>query len=129
MQEGYVAQAYHTSGWSILTIATILAWAILGTSLWEEIFFRGFLTKRISHAFGWKTGVTIQAILFGAIHTIGLWDYGPLPAILTWITTAIIGWALGWLCMRKADESILHGWMIHAGLNIISPIFMILIAL
>lgn len=119
---GFTVDAYRAYGWSVQTIATILVWAIIQTSLSEEIFFRGFLGKHLSHKFGWKAGTVIQAIAFGLIHIASVWGRGVGSMVIIFLLTGGIGYLLGWLSMRKADGSILYGWPIHAAVNMISPL-------
>lgn len=45
-----------------------LIYAFIQTALTEEIFFRGFLGKRISSKFGFIARNIIQAFLFGLLH-------------------------------------------------------------
>lgn len=126
---GFTIDSYREYGWSVQTIATILVWAIIQTSLSEEIFFRGFLGRGLSHKFGWKTGTSIQAVIFGLIHIGSVWGRGVIPVIIIFLLTGGVGYALGWLSMKKADESILYGWLVHAAVNIVSPAIVFLFLL
>ncbi len=63
---------YQQTGFSLETILIILIQSILQTSFLEEIFFRGFLINALSHKFGFTPANQIQAILFTALHVIGL---------------------------------------------------------
>ena len=126
---GFPVDAYQAYGWSPLTIGTILVWAVVQTSLAEEIFFRGFLAKRLAHAFGRWPGCAVQGLLFGLIHLPAVWGRGLLPAVIVVGLTGSIGFALAWLSQAKAEGSILYGWMIHAAVNIISPIVVFLFLL
>ena len=119
---GFTLDAYRRTGWSVQTVLVILVWAVLQTSLSEEIFFRGFLCKRLSRALGWKAGNAVQAVLFGLIHLPAVWGKGVFPALVVVLLTGGIGYALGWLSQRKAEGSILYGWCIHGAVNILSPI-------
>lgn len=56
------------SGKGIGALPAILAYAILGTALPEEIFFRGFLLKRLQGKLGFLGANLIQSLLFGLIH-------------------------------------------------------------
>lgn len=93
--QGFTVDAFRQSGWSIQTLCVILIWAILQTSLSEEILFRGFLCKRCKNIFT----ILIVVLLTGGI-----------------------GYVLGWLSLKKVQGSILYGWVIHATVNILSPI-------
>lgn len=122
---GFTVDSYRQSGWSIQTILVILIWAVLQTALSEEIFFRGFLCKRFCTVWGWKTGSATQAVIFGAIHLPSVWGRGILPALVVFLLTGGIGFALGWLSQRRAEGSILYGWFIHAVVNILSTIIVL----
>lgn len=120
--QGFTVDAFRQTGWSIETSAVILIWAIVQTSLSEEILFRGFLCKRLCHKFGEKTGNAVQALIFGMVHITALPDKN-IPALCVIVLlTGGIGYALGWLSLQKAQGSILYGWAIHAAVNILSPI-------
>ena len=120
--QGFTVDAFRQSGWSIQTLCVILIWAILQTSLSEEILFRGFLCKRCCNKFGEKIGNTVQAIIFGMVHTATLPDKNILAILIVVLLTGGIGYVLGWLSLKKVDGSILYGWIIHAAVNILSPI-------
>lgn len=47
---------------------------------------------------------------------------GILKAVLIILFTGVIGWIMGYINEKKADGSILPGWMIHALSNIFSGI-------
>lgn len=120
---GFTIESFRQTGWGFQTICIILIWAIVQTSLTEEILFRGFLCKRLSDKWGWKVGNSIQAFLFGIIHIPAVLGTGLFAIVVIFILTGGIGFALGWLLQQKANGSILYGWCIHAAANIVSPIF------
>ncbi len=126
---GFTLDAYREYGWSPLTIGTILVWAVVQTSLSEEIFFRGFLAKRLSHVLGSRPGCAVQGLLFGLIHLPAIWGRGLLPAVTVVGLTGGVGFALAWLSREKAEGSILYGWMVHAAVNLISPVVVFLFLL
>ena len=47
---------------------------------------------------------------------------GFLKAILLTVFTAAIAWTMGYINEKKADGSILPGWLIHGATNILSGI-------
>ena len=95
---------------------------VLQTSLSEEIMFRGFLCKRFCKKFGEKIGNIVQALIFGVVHIAALPDKNILAMLIVVLLTGGIGYALGWLSLKKVQGSILYGWAIHATVNILSPI-------
>ena len=120
--QGFTVDAFQQSGWSIQTFSVILVWAVLQTSLSEEIMFRGFLCKRFCKKFGEKIGNIVQALIFGVVHIAALPDKNILAMLIVVLLTGGIGYALGWLSLKKVQGSILYGWAIHATVNILTPI-------
>lgn len=101
--QGFTVDAFRQSGWSIQTLCVILIWAILQTSLSEEILFRGFLCKRCCNKFGEKIGNTVQAIIFGMVHTAALPDKNIFAILIVVLLTGGIGYVLGWLSLKKSS--------------------------
>lgn len=122
LNEGFVTQSLNQTGWSGQTILVMLIWACVQTSLSEEIFFRGFLTKRLIKKFGFNIGNLIQASIFGAIHIVGVFSSGFLPSAIVFISTGAIAFSLGYLMDKKAEGSIIPGWSAHALVNVLSTI-------
>lgn len=120
--QGFTVDSFRQSGWSMQTICVILIWAVVQTSLSEEIFFRGFLCKRLCSRLGERRGNAIHALLFGMIHIPAAAGGGIIPALLIAAFSGGIGYALGWLCLQKAKGSIVYGWCMHAAVNILSPV-------
>ena len=120
---GFTIESFRQTGWGLQTICIVLIWAIVQTSLTEEILFRGFLCKRLSDKWGWKVGNSIQAFLFGIIHIPAVLGTGLFAIVVVFLLTGGVGFALGWLLQQKTNGSILYGWCIHAAVNIVSPIF------
>ena len=120
---GFTIESFRQTGWGLQTICIVLIWAIVQTSLTEEILFRGFLCKRLSDKWGWKVGNSIQAFLFGIIHIPAVSGTGLFAIVVVFLLTGGVGFALGWLLQQKTNGSILYGWCIHAAVNIVSPIF------
>ena len=127
--QGLTVDAFHQYGWSVQTCLVILVRAVLQISLSEEILFRGFLCKRLCHQFGDKLGNFIQAVLFGMVHVLALPDKNILAVLVIVLLTGGIGYALGWLSLKKARGSILCGWTIHATVNILSPVIVFMFLL
>lgn len=106
------------SGKGIGALPAILAFAILGTALPEEIFFRGFLLKMVQGKLGFLGANLVQSLLFGLIHAlmfIQLTGYLRAFAILVFI--CLIAYVLGAINEKKADGSILPSVFIHALAN------------
>ncbi|MFR6453364.1 MAG: CPBP family intramembrane glutamic endopeptidase [Streptococcus sp.] len=106
------------SGKGLGAFPAILAYAILGTALPEEIFFRGFLLKRLQGKLGFLGANLIQSLLFGLIHAfmfIQLTGYLKAMAIMAFIS--LIAYVFGAINEKKASGSILPSVFIHALAN------------
>lgn len=111
------------SGLGIKALPAILVYAVLNTSLPEEILLRGFLLKRLSDKFGFPAGNTVQSILFGLMHGVMFFAFTDvIKAILIIVFTGGIAYCIGYVNEKKSEGSILPGWCIHAIANIFSGI-------
>ncbi len=116
------AQSQYT-GMGLAAVPSGLAYAVIQTSLSEEILLRGFLLKRLSVKFGFKTANVLQAAIFGLLHLPLLWGYvAPWYLILTVLYTMAFAMAFGWINEKKAGGSIFPSWCIHATVNVISQL-------
>ena len=98
-----------------------LIYAFLQTGLSEEIFFRGFLTKRLINKFGFQLSNFIQGFLFGLMHgAIFMILLSPIQLIIIILITGVGGYWLGWINEKQANGSILPSWLIHGIVNTIS---------
>ena len=110
-------------GLGISALLPALIYAIFNTSLPEEIFFRGFLLKRLSNKFGFRVANVIQSIIFGLLHGIMFFSLvGIVKAMIIILLTGIIAYAMGYVNEKKANGSILPSWFIHALSNIFASI-------
>lgn len=106
-------------GLGVSALLPALIYAIFNTSLPEEIFFRGFLLKRLSHKMGFRIANIIQSSLFGLLHGILFFGLaGILKAIIIILLTGASAFAMGYVNEKKANGSILPSWFIHALSNI-----------
>ncbi|MEK1372067.1 CPBP family intramembrane metalloprotease [Limosilactobacillus fermentum] len=104
-------------------IPAALVYAIVGTSLPEEILFRGFLLKRLQDRFGFLPANLTQAICFGAVHGLLLAGAGNwLVTLIIVLIEMVIGYCLGWLNERRSGGSLYTSWGIHALLNTVSAL-------
>lgn len=110
-------------GSSATAFVALAPYAVVQTSLSEELLLRGFLAKRLAGALGFRTGNLLQAALFGALHL--LLFAGPAGAAFTWARAAFIvastgaaGWLLGAVNERRGNGSILPSWLAHAATNL-----------
>ena len=111
------------SGQGISAFFPALIYSFLQTGFSEELFFRGFLTKRFAHKFGFQLGNTIQGLLFGFVHGILFASIvEPLGIVVIIFITAVAGYLLGWINEKQSNGSILSSWFIHGFVNTIASI-------
>lgn len=127
---GNVATAVSAfAGQGASAVPAILSYAVVRTSLSEELLFRGFLLKRLVGKFGFTIGNITQSILFGLIHGIAFFRAAGLQAAIGLvILTASIGYVMGYINERKAGGSILPSWCIHAAANVLAGLLCALYA-
>jgi membrane protease YdiL (CAAX protease family) len=118
-----VTGKFRTMGFNSGTVISLLIMALIKTSLSEEIFFRGFLGKRLINKLGFKTGNLIQASIFGFVHLLLFWfltktTVAPLLVITVFSTS--MGWIIGYIKEKYANGSIIPGWVAHGLGNTIS---------
>lgn len=108
----------------IKAIPLILVYAVIQTSLSEEILFRGFLCKRLTNQFGFEIGNVIQAGCFGLAHGIPFFaaTKNVLVFVLVTLLPTFIGYYQGYINEKKASGSIVPSWMLHAIMNVISAL-------
>ncbi len=116
--EGVAASRFAGSG--LLGVLPVLLYALIQTSLSEELFFRGFLGKRLIGKFGLQVGNAVQATVFGLVHVFVLAQVAsPLQLAIIGVLTALNGWIMGWINEELAGGSILPSWMLHAAANLV----------
>ena len=94
------------SGKGIGALPAILAYAILGTALPEEIFFRGFLLKRLQGKLGFLGANLIQSLLFGLIHALMFIQLiGFLKSVMIFAFISLIAYVFGAINEQKAEHT------------------------
>jgi membrane protease YdiL (CAAX protease family) len=110
------ASQFAGQGWKAVIPAFI--YAFVQTGLSEEIFFRGYLGKRLMDQLGFRMGNLVQGLVFGLVH--GVMFFSVTDAVCLFLIVLLTGWA-GWLMgllnERYADGSILPGWLLHSLAN------------
>lgn len=111
------------AGQGFSALIPALIYAIFQTGLSEEIFFRGFLAKRLIDKFGFYKGNLTQSLVFGGIHGLMILSYvHSVGVILIIIATSLAGYLMGWVNEKKSNGSIISSWVIHSIVNIIASI-------
>lgn len=115
------------SGKGLYALIPALIYAFVQTAFSEELFFRGFLTKRLIHKFGFKVGNIVQGLLFGAMHGIlFISKIGLFCTISIIFFTGLLGCLMGWINEKQSESSIFSSWLLHGCFNILSSIIAIL---
>jgi membrane protease YdiL (CAAX protease family) len=118
-----VTGKFREMGFNSVTVVSLLIMALIKTSLSEEIFFRGFLGKRLINKLGFKTGNLIQASIFGLLHLLLFWfltNTTVIPLIVITVFSTLMGWIIGYIKEKYANGSIIPGWVAHGLGNSIS---------
>lgn len=111
------------SGLGMKAIPAVLVYAIFNTSFPEELLFRGFILKRIAAKCSFSVANIVQSLLFGLIHGLMFFSLvGVMKALAIILFTGAVAWFIGYINEKKADGSILPGWIMHAIANVFSGI-------
>jgi membrane protease YdiL (CAAX protease family) len=81
----------------LATLAYALA-AVVLAPFSEEVFFRGILLPALARTLGERTGLAVQALLFGVVHVVVDWSTWPFA-----IPLAVVGWCAGWIYLRTGS--------------------------
>lgn len=98
-----------------------LIYAFIQTAFTEELFFRGFLLKRLKSKFNFAIANIVQSILFALLHCVMFINITNVFNIT--VITALTGIAsllLGFINEKKANGSIVLSWIIHGVSNMIA---------
>ena len=115
----------HQLGFSASAVGVLLISALLKTGFTEEVLFRGFVAKRLVARLGLPWGNALQALLFAGIHVPLLAllpaasrDAGVIPFVL--VNPLVLALLAGWLNERHGGGSIVPGWLLHGGGNLVA---------
>lgn len=110
-------------GQGISALIPALIYAFLQTGFSEELFFRGFLTKRLINQFGFKIGNIVQSLLFGLMHGLLFMSLtGLIGSIIIIAITGLTGWLMGWINEKQSNGSIISSWLLHGCANTIASV-------
>ncbi len=113
---------FKVMGFGFASMLLIVVDAGIKTSLSEEIFFRGFLAKRLIAVTNFRLGNFLQAVAFGSIHTLLFMTITDNYLFLTviFIFPSIGAYLKVYLNERMAGGSILPGWIAHGVGNLLA---------
>ena len=110
-------------GLGVKGLIPAIIYSFIQTSFTEEIFFRGFLLKRIKNKFGFTTANIVQSLLFALLHCAMFLTLTSLfNVILITLFTGLIALAMGYINEKESEGSIYPSWCIHGIANWFSSI-------
>ncbi|HWO08002.1 MAG TPA: CPBP family intramembrane glutamic endopeptidase [Polyangiaceae bacterium] len=121
---GAVAKRFEHAQPPAAAYACMLLSAFVQTALAEEIFFRGFLAKRLIARCGPGLGNALQALIFGSLHVllvlkvasgVPLWQ-----ALVFGVLVSLGGAGLGYVDEVRGNGSIVPAWLAHGTLNLVT---------
>ena len=119
-----VSGKFKDLGFSAQSVVLLLFFAWIKTALAEEIFFRGFLAKRMIASFGFVIGNGIQAFLFGLLHLVLFWklieDANAFFLTFIFLVSGLSAYLMCYLNEKHARGSILPGWLAHGTANMVT---------
>ncbi len=102
-------------------IVPAIIYSFLQTGLSEEVFFRGFLAKRLIARIGFSSGNVIQGLLFGLLHgAIFISFTGWKMAFIIVVVTGLAGWLMGYINEKHSGGSIISSWILHSFANLVA---------
>lgn len=105
----------------VAAIPAIVIYAAFNTAFPEELFFRGFLLKRLANQFGFSVANFVQAFLFGLLHGVMFFSLvGAVKAILIIAFTGSTAWFMGYINEKSSNGSIIPSWIVHTASNLFS---------
>jgi membrane protease YdiL (CAAX protease family) len=118
LAESTTAGRIATLGANPSTFVITAVVAFIQTALAEEVFFRGFLAKRLIAWLGFHRGNAVQSAIFVVPHLLIFYGPGGAPVnaaglVLITLVATISGWLFGWLNERRGDGSIIPSWLAH----------------
>lgn len=110
-------------GQGISALIPALIYSFVQTGLSEEIFFRGFLNKRLINKLGFNLGNFIQGLLFGLLHgCMFISICGLFGAVVITLITGFVGYLMGFINEKLSNGSIIPSWLLHGCSNLIASL-------
>lgn len=107
-----------TSVWDGLAAAAVVG--IFQTGFIEELFFRGFIGKRLFGSLPFWTANILQSLIFALVHAAFILAIEP-PVLVGLFMFCLLpfgmGLAIGYLDEKVAEGSFVPGWVVHSSGN------------
>ena len=122
-----IAEAYETGSILIIILSALLIGIKTGVS--EELFFRGFIGKRLIKIFGFKIGNLFQSVIFIFPHYLTFNETPRLEFYLMMINSGVMGYIFGFITEKKGDGSIIPAIFMHGLVNITSAFILLFLSI
>lgn len=114
-------------GFTAITLFLYLLLYGMKTGIAEEIFFRGFIAKKLIEKLGFSKGNLIQAIVFALPHFVISDTASVVDIIVRIINAFLMGYTFGYVMYKKCDGNIIPVMIAHILINMISSIVLLII--
>lgn len=116
-----------THDFTLITFFIYLLPYGLKTGIAEEIFFRGFVAKKLIKNLGFSKGNVVQAVVFALPHFVIRGSASLVDIIVRIINAFLLGYAFGYIMDRKSNGSIIPVMISHILINMISSLILSMI--
>ena len=110
---------------SLITIFLNLLLYGMKTGIAEEIFFRGFIAKKLIEKLGYSKGNVVQAAVFALPHLVISGSSSSVDIIVRIINAFLLGYTFGYIMDRKSNGSIIPVMFFHIIINMISSLILL----
>lgn len=111
-----------TQGLTAVTLFLSLLLYGLKTGIAEEIFFRGFLARKLIGVLGFSRGNVIQAAVFALPHVVLSGSASTADIVVRVLNAFLLGYVFGYVMDRKCDGSIVPVMIAHTAINMVSSL-------
>lgn len=99
----------------------------LKTGLAEEIFFRGFIAKKLINKIGFLKGNVIQAAVFALPHFVMKGTSSQIDIVFRILNSFLLGYTFGYIMHKRSGGSIIPIILAHIIINMASSYILLLI--
>lgn len=124
---GRVTTPLHREGRSSFTLFLLLLFYGMKTGIAEEIFFRGFIARKLIGKLGFPKGNLIQAVIFALPHFVISGTASAIDIIVRIINAFLLGYTFGYVMHKKCDDNIIPVMVAHVLINMISSLVLLII--
>ncbi|MHB1417092.1 MAG: CPBP family intramembrane glutamic endopeptidase [Chloroflexota bacterium] len=116
-----------TQGLTPITLFLVLLLYGMKTGIAEEIFFRGFIARRLIKTLGFARGNLIQAVVFALPHFVLSGPASPVDIGVRIANAFLLGYTFGYVMDRESGGSILPVMAAHTLMNMVSSVVLSLV--